>query len=139
MNVKDVSKNHLFVCFTMLSNLIDITPDDIWNQKRVGYVYWQQIVHAITGSLYWLRNNREYTEPFPGLKIYPELENDPEDELTKAQVHSLLNQSIHVASDNAMAIVAEKTKKGLWILEESFLRTATRTHTGLLIGPAVIW
>ena len=100
MSLKAITKGQLFVNFKAIDNLIDITPDDIWNQKRGGYVYWQQIVHAITGSLFWLRTeNTKFIEPYAELNIYPELEKDPENALTKQQVRDLLNELVDLAGD----------------------------------------
>lgn len=98
MNTITILKKQLSTAFIMVQNMIHNTPDSIWNQKKGGYVYWQQIVHAITGSLYWLRtDNSQFTEPYSELMIYPELEKDPENELTKQQVLNLLDQAIQLA------------------------------------------
>ena len=82
MNVTEICKEQLFLSFQTIENLIDITPENIWNKKSGGYIFWQQIVHCITGSLFWLRTEKkQFQEPFSELHIYPELEKDPEHNL----------------------------------------------------------
>ena len=93
MNITDICKGQLLLSFETVENLINITPDNIWNKKSGGFVFWQQIVHCITGSLFWLRTEKkEFQEPYPKLNIYPELEKEPENNLSKEQVKELLNE-----------------------------------------------
>lgn len=91
MELKIIIERQFFLCLDSMKNLISHSPDEIWNMKRGGFVYWQQILHAITGSLFWLRTERqEFIEPFSELKVYPELEKDPENTLSKQQLAGLL-------------------------------------------------
>lgn len=91
MTITNICKEQLFVSFKMLNNLIDQTPPEIWDKKAGGYIYWQQIVHALTGSLFWLRTSDEgFKEPYAELNIYPELEKDAENDLSKEQLKDLL-------------------------------------------------
>jgi hypothetical protein len=99
MSLKEIAKRQLFLCFEALENLIDKTPDNIWNQKKGGYVFWQQILHAMNGSLYWLRTEKkDFTEPFSDLNLYPELEKDPENVLSKEQIKDLHKQVIELVN-----------------------------------------
>jgi uncharacterized damage-inducible protein DinB len=100
MDLNGVARRQLFLCFDMLENLIDKTPYTIWNEKKGGSVFWQQILHALSSSLYWLRTETEgFSEPYADLKVYPELENDPEDELTKDQINQLLKEAEELAGN----------------------------------------
>jgi hypothetical protein len=116
MHLQAITKGQLFLSFRAIDNLIAITPDEIWGQKRGGYVYWQQIVHAITGSLFWLRlANTPFNEPYAELNIYPELEKDPENALTKQQVKDLLHELTGLA-ENFFGYVDDDT-----LLAKSFI------------------
>ena len=80
----EIAKTQFDLSFFMLEKMIEKCPDDLWNEKKGGFVFWQQLLHALSGVNYWLRiNNDKYIEPFVGRKVYPELEHEPEDQLTK--------------------------------------------------------
>ena len=77
-------KNNFFVQFIMLERLINDCPDELWNKKVSGFVFWQQLLHTFTGEHFWLREeNTEFIEPFKEKNVYPEMEKDPENILTK--------------------------------------------------------
>ncbi|GAB6091692.1 hypothetical protein [Spirochaeta dissipatitropha] len=95
MELNVIIRRQYFICLDSMKNLIDHSPNEIWNMKKGGFVFWQQILHAITGSLFWLRTGeQEFAEPFSELKVYPELEKDPENYLSKTQLENLL-QELH--------------------------------------------
>jgi hypothetical protein len=73
-----IAKTHFDLSFKMLEKMIDQCPDDLWNEKKGGFVLWQQLLHAFIGINFWLReNNVKFIEPFSDKKVYPELDNDP--------------------------------------------------------------
>jgi hypothetical protein len=79
-----IAKTQFELSFSMLEKMIETCPDDLWNEKKGGFVFWQQLVHAFTGINFWLRmNNEEFIEPFADKKVYPELEHEPENQLSK--------------------------------------------------------
>ena len=90
-------KTQLLISFSMLEKIIETCPDELWNKKVSGYVFWQQLVHAFAGTHGWLREEKlEIMPPFSifnGKKIYSEFENDPEIMLTKADVIQLCNET----------------------------------------------
>jgi len=90
-------KTQLLISFSMLEKIIETCPDELWNKKVSGYVFWQQLVHAFAGTHGWLREDKlEIMPPFSvfnGKKIYSEFENDPEIMLTKADVVQLCNET----------------------------------------------
>lgn len=99
MNINEIAKRQLILSFDALAYLIDKTPLELWNEKKGAYIYWQQILHAITGSLFWLRSEKtEFLEPFSDLQVYPELEKDPENELSKDQLYALLAEAVELAN-----------------------------------------
>ncbi len=83
----DAVKTHFDLSYKMLQDLIQKCPDDLWNEKRGGYVFWQQILHSLTGVNFWMRTaNERFIEPFEGKVLYPELDGDPKDSLTKEEL-----------------------------------------------------
>lgn len=98
MDLNGITRRQLFLCFNMIENLIEKTPDSIWCENRGGFVYWQQIFHALTSSLYWLRTeDGTFFEPFKELNLYPKLDKDPENQLTKKQISKLLKEAEELA------------------------------------------
>jgi hypothetical protein len=81
----------------MLDKIIENCPDDLWNEKVSGYVFWQQLVHTFAGMHGWLREDKLETIPpfstFNGKNIYSEFENDPEIILSKEDVIELFNET----------------------------------------------
>ena len=79
-------RSQLFLSFSMLEKIIEICPDELWNKKVSGFVFWQQLLHTLSGVCGWLREEKPEIIPifstFNGKNIYPEFENDPEIMLT---------------------------------------------------------
>jgi len=94
-------KNQFFLSFSMLEKIIEICPDELWNKKISGFVFWQQLVHTFSGIHGWLREEKPEVIPsfptFNGKSIYPEFENDPEIMLTKAEIKNLCNETKETA------------------------------------------
>lgn len=92
--MKEIVFRQLNMCFDMLEKLVHAVPDKLWSEKRGGFLMWQQIFHALTGSQFWLRSEGgEFREPFESLNLYPELDGEPEMNLTKEQVLELLDET----------------------------------------------
>ena len=36
-------KHNFFASFSMLEKIIDICPNELWNKKLSGFIFWQQI------------------------------------------------------------------------------------------------
>ena len=89
-------KSSLFLSFRMLKNTAEICPDELWNKKLSGFVFWQQLIHTISGMFGWLREEKTESIPFSefnGKKIYPEFENEPEIVLTKIDISGFFNET----------------------------------------------
>ncbi|MDR0908354.1 MAG: DinB family protein [Spirochaetaceae bacterium] len=90
-------RNQLFLVFSMLDKVIDICPDELWNKKVSGFVFWQQLVHTLSGANGWLREDKPETLPmfstFNGKNIYPEFENEPEIMLTKTDIRKMFAET----------------------------------------------
>lgn len=83
----ETCKSQFFKCFAMLENLMEQCPQDIWGIKAGGFVFWQQILHTLTGTSFWMRmNGGLFSEPFQDRKTYPELDHQPEDSVSKAEM-----------------------------------------------------
>ncbi|WBW95920.1 DinB family protein [Oceanirhabdus sp. W0125-5] len=111
-----ITKTQFDLAFSMLEQMIEKCPDDLWNEKKGGYVFWQQLLHAFTGTNFWLRMKKEkFVEPFADKKVYPELEHDPENQLTKEDLIEYKNQVKEIAE----AFFADKDDE--WLQESSIL------------------
>lgn len=81
------AKIHFDLSFDMLEKMFTQCPDELWNKKLAGFVFWQQILHALAGINFWMRQaGEEFAEPFADRKLYPELENDPEGSITRDEL-----------------------------------------------------
>lgn len=73
--------------FSMINALIENSPDALWSEKAGGFYWWQQLLHALCGTDYWLRLNVEpFVEPFTGRALYPELDDEPQSTLTRSEL-----------------------------------------------------
>ena len=71
----------------MAERIIGICPVELWDSKKSGFIFWQQLLHTFTGMLFWLREeNTEFIEPFKDKNVYPELDGDPENILSKNDI-----------------------------------------------------
>jgi hypothetical protein len=90
-------QKQLMLSFSMLENVIETCPDELWNKKVSGFIFWQQLVHTLSGTNGWLRESKPETLPafstYNGKNIYPEFENEPEIELTKEDVRQICNET----------------------------------------------
>jgi NOL1/NOP2/fmu family ribosome biogenesis protein len=93
--ILNMLKNQFFILVKMLEKIIDICPNDLWNSKKSGFIFWQQLMHTFAGMKGWLREEKMEGIPFSeinGKKIYPEFEHDPEIILTKEDVFNCFNE-----------------------------------------------
>ena len=87
-------KNQFITCSSMLEKIIDICPAELWDSKKSGFVFWQQLLHTFAGMQFWLREeNTEFVEPFKDRNVYPELEKDPENSLSKDDIRKCGNDA----------------------------------------------
>jgi hypothetical protein len=111
-----IAKMQFWLSFSMLEKMIEQCPDDLWREKKGGFVFWQQLLHAFSGINYWMReNNDEFIEPFIGKKVYPELDDEPKDQLTKkdlVEYKDLVKQIVDEFFSN---------KDDEWLVENSII------------------
>jgi len=83
----DSCKQHFFMSFSMLEKMIEQCPDEVWSVKAGGFVFWQQIIHALCSAGFWMRKpGSAFAEPFAEKKVYPELEQDPEGNISRDEM-----------------------------------------------------
>lgn len=104
------------LAFSMISEFIEICPDELWNKKLGGHIFWQQLLHTYTGTNFWFRlQKHEFVEPFQGHNVYPELEKDAETEISKEQLKEFLLEVKKEAEEFF------KDKEDSWLLEPNVL------------------
>ncbi|MBN1696559.1 MAG: DinB family protein [Spirochaetales bacterium] len=89
MNINDIYGSldrHFFLSLSMLESFIEICPDELWYETRGGFPFWQQLLHTYSGIHYWMRSTEKADDPFPGKILYPELDNIPEDTISKTEM-----------------------------------------------------
>ena len=80
-------KTHFFLSFSMLEKLIEQCPEDIWDIKAGGFVFWQQILHTLTGANFWMRQpGSDFKEPFAERAVYPELDQEPAGRVSREEM-----------------------------------------------------
>lgn len=110
------SKTQFFLSFSMLENLIEECPDEVWNIKAGGFVFWQQILHTLTGANFWMRQPESiFTEPFSERKVYPELENEPIGNITREEMLEYKEQVKN------LCIKFFEKNDDVWLLEKSHI------------------
>ncbi len=73
--------------FSMITALIERSPGSVWNEKGGGFYWWQQLLHALCGTDYWLRlDGDNFVEPFAERVVYPELDGEPEAMLSRSEL-----------------------------------------------------
>jgi len=94
-------KNQFFVSYSMLEKIIDTCPDELWNKKVSGFIFWQQLFHTLAVEQYYLNGGKtEFleVEPFKGKEFYPHrMEKDPENILSKDVLKKFFNETKEIA------------------------------------------
>lgn len=109
-------KTQFFLPFSMLENLIAECPDEVWNIKAGGFVFWQQIIHTLAGVNFWMRGpESNFTEPFSERKIYPELDNEPVGNVTREEMLEYKEQVKN------LCIEFFEKKDDEWLLDNSHI------------------
>lgn len=114
-----VSKRQFQSSYVPLVNLTKDCPDELWSTKAGGFVYWQQLLHTFTGINFWLRTEGvDFIEPFPGYKVYPELDGTPEINLTKEQVGNYTREIDRVVEQFFLRQTSESLLEASWIYDK---------------------
>ncbi|AEF83305.1 hypothetical protein [Leadbettera azotonutricia] len=95
-------KEHFFETFSMVEKIIEICPDELWNSKKSGFVFWQLLIHTLAPMHGWLREEELGYVSFNeinGGKIYAFLEKDPEIILTKEDLKKCCNETKEVVEN----------------------------------------
>ncbi len=112
----------------MLDRLIELCPDRLWAEKHGGFVFWQQLLHAYTGALFWTRGpGVEFAEPYAERNLYPEFEHDPEGTISRDELSVLARR----VRDQIETSIQGKTDA--WLAEPSPVYDKI-TNADVLIG-----
>jgi hypothetical protein len=70
--------------FNVLEDIIEMCPNDLWNKKCSGYIFWQQLVHTFSGTYLWLKDEKinfldGIDDGINGFKINTELDVEQKD------------------------------------------------------------
>jgi hypothetical protein len=105
----------------MLERIIEICPDDLWNTKKSGFIFWQQVIHVLSWMNACMRDGKMKPLPFSdfnGKNIYPDFENIPEIMLTKSEIIECCKATKEIAKkcfsgkdDNWLKLPWEKHNK----------------------------
>lgn len=92
-------QNHFNVSFRMLRNHIEACPDILWDKRHGGFIFYQQLIHAFEGVLYWMRDSAEYHgESVINPLLHAEMERDPEIALSKTEAASIADNAMKQAT-----------------------------------------
>jgi hypothetical protein len=115
-NLVKIMEVQFNLAFSMISEFLEKCPDEIWNKKLGGHIFWQQLLHTYTGTNFWFRIKKEkFIEPFQGKEVYPEFEDDPKDFISKGEMENF------VSLVTQEAIVFFKDKSNSWLSEPNVI------------------
>jgi hypothetical protein len=87
-------KRDLELAFEMVTSQIDVCPDSLWTEKAGGFCFWQQILHALTGALYWTHDPAQgFEEPYKEKNLFIELDGEPEGSVTKDELREVARKA----------------------------------------------
>jgi hypothetical protein len=75
----------------MLADIVDGCPTSSWLDSRSGRPFWQQVLHALTGVCFWLREaSQPFSPPDFGRGAIPDLDQAPTFDVDKGTVKAYL-------------------------------------------------
>jgi DNA replicative helicase MCM subunit Mcm2 (Cdc46/Mcm family) len=97
--IEELKKNYL-IAFNGLVSLIEYCPEKLWTEKSGGYLFAQQILHAIACSIHYLHyedETEELNEPIIARadELQPELKKTAKEVLNKKELQSLVEKFRH--------------------------------------------
>jgi hypothetical protein len=73
--------------FAMLVAEIEACPDSLWYEMAAGFPFWQQVVHALSGTDHWFGlDDADAERDFAGRRLFPELDGEPEGNMSKGEM-----------------------------------------------------
>lgn len=104
------------LAFSMIGEFIELCPDELWEEKLGGHIFWQQLLHTYTGTNFWFRlEKNKFVEPFEGKNVYPELEKDAETCIRKDQL------MVFLSSVESTARIFFDDKEDQWLTEANVI------------------
>ena len=113
--------------FEMFEKLPELCSDHIWYKKNGNPAFWHILFHVLSGVRYWMRlTPGELQQEFPGKKLYPDFEQEPEDVLSKAEIHRYM-KTIKIACDHYFSTMTDALLLEISVLSDSF------THLDIIL------
>ncbi len=82
-----VLRRQLDPTLQMVADLVDSCPTSSWLDSSSGRPFWQQILHALTGVRFWMREaSQPFSPPDFGRGAIPDLDQAPSFDVDKATV-----------------------------------------------------
>lgn len=72
--------------FTLLEQQMDLCPDDLWNQKAGGFIFWQQHLHTLSCTFLYSMPDGGFFESLPYKPGVLMLSEEPDFTLTKDEM-----------------------------------------------------
>jgi hypothetical protein len=73
-----VLRRQLDPSLQMLADIVQTCPSSLWLDSRSGRPLWQQVMHALTGVCFWLREaSQAFSPPDFGQGPIPDLDQTP--------------------------------------------------------------
>ena len=90
----DVLRRQFDPCLQMLADVVDACPASVWLDSQNGRPFWQQVIHALTGVRFWLREaSQPFSLPDFGQGPIPDLDQPPsfvvDKQTAKAYLHTI--------------------------------------------------
>jgi len=86
-------KKRFDLYFEVLEDTVSRCPDELWNKRCSGYIFWHQLLHTFAGTYLWLRDEKvnffdAINKGINGFSIYSELDVEPKDAIKEIYTKS---------------------------------------------------
>jgi len=93
------------IYFNVLEDIIEMCPDEIWDKRLSGYIFWQQLVHTFSGTYLWMRDEKinfidGIDNGINGFKINTELDVEQKEALKDSYTKNDVLKICNGAKDN---------------------------------------
>lgn len=115
--IRLIQNRHYVPSLEMLTRIVELCPDDLWDDKSQGPPLWQIVYHTLAGSWVWFRPvGSPFQEPPLGEEI-AELKTVPAECLSKEEV-LLFAEEVRERADSFFAAVGGKLTEPCWFINK---------------------
>lgn len=82
-------KNDLETIMGMIDKMIDVCPDNLWNKKVGGFVFWQQLLHTVACIDFFSLREGHVPQKIDQAPEVIHLKSAPTSNMSKAELKSL--------------------------------------------------